>query len=325
MVGTIVLATLMASASGSASTTLPFTMFDNRIVVQATLDGHGPYAFIVDTGSSSLVVTPAVARALGLAAQRAGSAYGAGSGSAARSLTRIPNVRLGSLSFRNVDAEVLDLSTIRRAIGFPRLDGIIGYGTLGAYRVGVDMDRQVLTLSRAALRIPNTATPTPFTLTDGLIHISAAVNGVHGNFLVDTGDRWSLTLFRNFAAANDFYRDAPVRNVVTGIGIGGPVYSDVLRTTVSVFGTAVAGVVTRASRDQGGVFAFGSEAASIGNGLLKRFNIVYDYPDKQMYAWPSRFFGQAERYQPLVFQDGVLRVERNVTDPTIFPSPLSRV
>lgn len=303
---------------------MPFTLFDNRMLVQVTLDGNGPFTMIVDTGAGdALDVTPEVARRLGIATRAAGSIGGAGSGSIQVSLAQIPSFTLGALNFRNVPVLVIDLSRIRRAIGFPQLDGVIGYGTLRKYRVGIDMDARQLTLSSAPLPLPKTATSVSFNSNGGgLIHVSAAVDGVHGRFLIDTGDRSSLTLFRPFAQANDFYRDAPVRDAVTGIGIGGPVYSDVLRTTVSLFGSTISGVVTRASRDRGGAFASAGYDASVGTGLLKRFNIVYDYPDNEIYAWPSHFFGEPDRYEPLAFDQSGLHVEHNAKDPTIPASPL---
>jgi predicted aspartyl protease len=321
MFGTIALAAVVATASVPTSTAVPFTLFDNRMLVEAFLDGSGPYTMIVDTGSDQLVVTPSVAHRLGLATRRAGFANGAGSGSTALALTHVPAVTLGSLRFNDVSAAVLDLTPIQRAIGFPRLDGVIGYNMLRRYRIGVDMDNQKLTFSSAPLTVPKTAATIPFTISGGIVRVPAAVDGVKGTFMIDTGDRSSLTLFRHFAEANNFYRDAPVRNVITGIGIGGPVYSDVLRMSVSLFGTTVPSVVTRASRDRGGAFALGSDAASIGTGLLKRFNIVYDYPDSTIYAWPSHFFDNAERYSPLIYDNGVLRVEEPATDPTLLSSP----
>ena len=321
MFGAIVLAAVAATASAPSSTTVPFTLFDNRMLVQASLDGSGPYTMIVDTGSDQLVVTPSVAQSLGLPTRRAGFANGAGSGSAELGLTRVPTVTVGSLRFSDVSAAVLDLGPIQRAIGFPHLDGVIGYNMLRRFRVGVDMDGQQLTFSSAPLPVPKTAATAPFTISGGIIRVAAAVDGVDGTFMIDTGDRSSLTLFRHFAEANNFYRDAPVRNVITGIGIGGPVYSDVLRTTVSLFGITIPGVVTRASRDRGGAFAVGGGAASIGTGLLKRFNIVYDYPDSTIYAWPSRFFHDTDRYSPLIYDNGVLRVEEPTNDPTLLASP----
>jgi alpha-beta hydrolase superfamily lysophospholipase len=295
-------------------------MFDNRMLVQATIDGKGPFSLIVDTGSSDLVVTSPIARKLGLALRSAGAATGAGSGSTPIYQTHVAGLAIGSLRFANAPASVIDLSPIARAFGFPRLDGIIGYTILRKYRMEVDMDDRRLTLSLPPLTVPKSASPVPFTAGNGQIHIQAAVDGVHGRFMVDTGDRFSLTLVRHFAEANGFYRDAPVRDAVTGIGVGGPVYGDVLRTTLSVFGATIPGVVTRASRDRGGAFAGGPDDASIGNGVLKRFNIVYDYPDAEIFAWPSRFFHDPDRFQPLVFEHGVFHAQGS-NDPTLPASP----
>lgn len=310
-------------SQATQSASVPFTLVDNRIVITAAIDGSGPFSMIVDTGSNGLVITPEVARRLGLRTRPAGSVTGAGSGSAALSTTRLPSVAVGSLHFDNLAGEVLDLSPIRRAIGFPSLDGIIGYDVLRRLRVGVDMDTMHLTLSYEPLPVPKNAASTGFTVDgNGIIQVPGAVDGVHGTFVLDTGDRFSLTLFRHFAQANDFYRDAPVRDAITGIGIGGPVYSDVLRTTVSLFGSTIPGVVTRASRDRGGAFASGAQDASAGTGLLKRFNIVYDYPDKQLFAWPSQFFSQADTYRPLALVNGALHVAPPAMDPTIHASPI---
>lgn len=322
MLATILLAA-MTAAHSPASTTVPFTLFDNRMLVAVSLNGKGPFTMIVDTGDPTVTITPSVAQRLNLSARAAGSVTGAGSGSMAVAATRLKSVQIGALRFNDLDVEVLDLSAIRRAIGFPQLDGIVGYGILRKLRVGVDMDDQQLTLSYAPLPAPKTAATVAFTTGGSFIpEIPAAVDGVHGTFVIDTGDRSSLTLFRGFAQANDFYRDAPVRNAITGIGIGGPIYSDVLRTTVSLFGTTVPGVVTRVPRDRGGAFAQGTQAASIGTGLLKRFNIVYDYPDNQIFAWPSKFFSQLDTYRPLAMQNGTLHVAPPATDPTVMASPL---
>lgn len=301
MFAIVLLATMTAPAS-ALSATVPFELFDNRMLVTVSLDGKGPFSMIVDTGSSSLVITPDVARRLGIAARPAGRAYGAGSGSSALASARVPSLALGPLRFRNVNADVIDLSPIRHRFGFPALDGVIGYETLRRFRVGINMDASLITLSSTTPAIPKTASAVAFAVdADGLIHIPAAVDGVHGTFLVDTGDRSSLTLFRRFAQANDFYRDAPVRNVVTGYGVGGPIYSDLLRTTVSLFGSTIPSVLTRASRDKGGAFATGPEDASVGMGLLKRFNLVFDYPDNKIFAWPSTLFAYADHRAPVAY------------------------
>jgi predicted aspartyl protease len=315
MLATILLAAA-AGTQSAQSTSVPFVLFDNRMMIQVTIDGKGPFAMIVDTGSTSETITPEVARRIGLQTRAAGTATGAGSGSPPLAVTQLSSIAIGSLHFDNLKTGVLDLSPIRRTIGFPRLDGIIGYDILRRLRVGVDMDAARLTFSYPPLPVPKAAAAVAFTVDEnGIPQIPGAVDGVHGTFVIDTGDRSSLTLFRGFARANDFYRNATVHNAITGIGIGGPIYSDVMRTTVSLFGSTIPDVITRAARDRGGAFALGHQAASVGVGLLKRFNIVYDYPDKQIYTWPSRYFAQPDSYRPLAYEHGALHVGPPVVVP----------
>jgi hypothetical protein len=318
----MIAAVLLAAATGAAhvpeSTTVPFTLFDNRMLVRAMLDGKGPFTMVVDTGTYTVTITPLVAQKLGLATRSGGSAFGAGSNSVTVGAAHLKSLEVGTLRFEDLHTDVLDLTTIQRTFGFSHLDGIIGYSILGKLRVGIDMDDERLTLSYAPLPIPKSAASVSFTINDyDIPQIPAAVNGVPGTFVIDTGDRSSPTLFRRFAQANNFYRDAPVRNAITGVGIGGPIYSDVMRTSVSLFGATIPGVVTRASRDRGGVFAVAAQAASIGTGLLKRFNVVFDYPEKRIFAWHSRFFGEPDEYRPLALVNGKLHVSQPPIDPTV--------
>ncbi|HEY1978041.1 MAG TPA: alpha/beta fold hydrolase [Candidatus Baltobacteraceae bacterium] len=267
---------------------VPFSLQDHRIFVSATIGNAGPFAMIVDTGSSGLVVTPDVARRIGLAGKPAGYMTGAGSGRVAATAVTVRGLRLGSVRFDAAQAFVGDLSAIRKAIGFKRLDGVIGYDQFKNLRMLVDADRRRLTFSSAPLTVPATAAVTPFTVDGGLPFVAAAVDGVHGTFLVDTGDRSQLTLFKPFAQANDFFAFATVRNALTGQGVGGPLYADLLRTTLQAFNTTSTGVPTRLPVASKGAFASADYAGSIGYGFLERFNVVFDYPDRRIVSWSAQ-------------------------------------
>ena len=47
---------LAASAAGAATHTYPIALIDNRVFVDVQVDGAGPFAFIVDTGSSDTTI-----------------------------------------------------------------------------------------------------------------------------------------------------------------------------------------------------------------------------------------------------------------------------
>jgi hypothetical protein len=297
----VVLALAFLSVSGAAAAaqtaTVPFTFIDNRIVVSVRVNGHGPYAFVVDTGGSNVISTE-LARSLGLTLEAAGTGDGAGSKRAALARTSIATLTLGSLTFHHLAATAIDLREIARGIGFKRFDGVIGYDILRNYHTLFDMDAARLTFSSQPMPVPAGAKSIPFTLSDGLIHVAANLDGVAGTVVVDTGDRSSLTIFRGFANAHGFYtRYSALRSMLTGYGIGGPIYGDVFRLPhLGIFDSSVANVITRASRDKAGVFATGTEAGSIGGGVLRHFNIVYDYSQRRLTVWPSRAFAVRDTY-----------------------------
>ena len=287
-----------AAAEQFQSATVPFSFEDNRVFVQCRINGQGPYAFVVDTGSGDLTIDRALAHRLDLHGVHGGNLGGAGSGSVSYSTALIASLVVGTAYAANQQATILDLSPIRKGISLPRLDGIIGYSMLSHYAVEVDMDRHVLTLSREHLALPPDAISVPFTLESGFVFVQARIQGQPGRILIDTGDRSSLTLFGPFAKEHSMYgRFGGVRDVLTGFGIGGPVYGDVFALPqLDVLGFRLTSITTRASRQSGGAFASKIAAASIGGGVLRRFNIVYDYPYRRLYVWKSADFPVADGY-----------------------------
>ena len=53
---------------------------------------------------------------------------------------------------------------------------------------------------------------------------------------------------------------------------------------------------TRASRQTAGAFTSTEDGGSIGEGVLKRFNMVYDYPNGRMVAWPSKYRNEPDAF-----------------------------
>ena len=291
----------VAAASGSgtpSSTTVPLVMFDNRPMVRCTIDGRGPYLFVLDTGSIDIALTTRVAEALRLPIRWSPPANAGGAGEHAVRVGSAPvrAVGLGAMTFHPGNVTVLDLGEIERGIGFPRLDGVIGYPALKDVKTEIDVDRRTITLTRGAVAIPPGAQTVAFT---GQIPVvGAVIDGVRGSVVVDTGDRSSFTVFGGFAKRHGYYeRPHALRNVLTGFGIGGPIYGDVMRLpSFQIFRTTLRDVTTRASRQRAGAFKTAPQVGSIGGGVLNRFNVVYDYPRKTITAWPSRAFGVPDAY-----------------------------
>ncbi len=301
MVGFLVTISLIVALAAQAARagSVPFELTDNRIIVQALVNGAGPFYLIVDTGSSGTTLTPSAAHRLHLATKPFGAVGGAGRRTVTASAATLERLTVAGETFSHLPITVIGMDQIAQNIGFPHLDGVIGYDVLQFYSVGLDMDRSVFTLSRTALNHPTGAQTIPFTLRDTQIYLPATIDGIHATVMFDSGDRSSMTLFRRFATGHDFYQvPGEVKNVLTGFGIGGPLFADVFRTGVVMFGKTIPNVITRATLDTGGFFATSTEAGSVGLGLMKRFDSIVDYPHHTMVAWPSRFFSKTDRYDP---------------------------
>jgi hypothetical protein len=272
-----------------AAVTVPFTFVDNRMMIECTIDGKGPFVMAVDTGSSGNVITPETARRIGVAVAANGTTYGAGEGTVKNGSAKIATLEIGSRTFANQDVSVLDLTEIRTKLKFPHFDGIVGYTILKQFATYVDVDAGTISFEARSPEIPPGVDATTTAFSGVLPRIAAKIDGIATTVVVDTGDRSSLTLFGPFAKAHGFYGRYPGQsNIVTGYGVGGPVYGDVFTLpSVDVLGAHLTNVVTRASRQSAGAFTSTDDGGSIGEGVLKRFNIIYDYPNGRMIAWPS--------------------------------------
>src|SRR4029434_2844464 len=85
-----------------------------HLVVPCTIDGHGPYRFVVDTGANAFVIDPDVAKALGIdlakvAHQKAHAADGA---PISVPVVELRDVRLGTRVLRRTTSVVSDVDVL---------------------------------------------------------------------------------------------------------------------------------------------------------------------------------------------------------------------
>ena len=110
-------------------------------IVAVLLNGSRPARFLVDTGSSVTLLSPALGSSLGLgqAPARNPVELQTLSGLTTGSSGRLASLKVGS-------AELHDVPVVLHDPG-PGIDGILGNTVLGRYRVTVDGDRRLLHLA----------------------------------------------------------------------------------------------------------------------------------------------------------------------------------
>lgn len=112
------------------------------ILVDAFIDGRGPFQFAIDTGTSTTAVSAELARDLNLQTSPIGPVT---TGGAHLNLTagRMGSLRVGRAEMREVDVLVGPFLLMLSQAAGAKLDGIIGYNFLRNYKVVIDYPNQL--------------------------------------------------------------------------------------------------------------------------------------------------------------------------------------
>ena len=173
----------------------PVRVVRGVVLVPTMIDGHGPFTFALDTGSTTIVVSESTADAAGLAVERRNGSIVTEAGRTDGTVVQaaIRELRVGQARFGRVAALVADLDGLSKGIGRP-LDGILGMPVLTQHLWTFDPDRVVLLLEEGALPPPDGAEILPLVLDDGLPALHIDVAGRPVTAIVDTGQRMALSL-----------------------------------------------------------------------------------------------------------------------------------
>jgi len=172
---------------------IPFTMAGRLILIEASIDtltGN----FILDTGAPHLVLNKSWFRHYGT--RNFASAGGGITGEIQEVLSaQIRHFTLSKITFKQIEADVIELSHIEKSRGVPIL-GLLGVNLFKAFELYIDYQSQVLHLyaldkkgnrrSRSEKPVPAKAI-IPFQLYNNTILLDGSINKVPMRYCLDTG------------------------------------------------------------------------------------------------------------------------------------------
>jgi hypothetical protein len=128
-------------------------------------------------------------------------------------------------------------------------------------------------------------------LSDGQhAYVRAAIDGVSGIFLLDTGDSGDVTVFRRFADAHGLFRGKGLPYLAVG-GIGGHLPLQRYRAaSFTLGGATVPSPPVTVSDASAGSFASRSVAGNIGLRVISRYDITFDLRAKRVLLVPNARF-----------------------------------
>ncbi|HYA95088.1 MAG TPA: aspartyl protease family protein, partial [Terriglobales bacterium] len=272
-----------AISAGKSSTTVPFELINNHIYVEVKLNDKGPFRVLCDTGGAN-IITPALARELGLKSEGALQGRGVGEKSEDVGLVKMESLRVGDASLSNQVFAVYPMEPFSAVEGIP-INGLIGYEVFRRFVVRVDYEHHLITLmTPSAFNYKGEGTVVPFQFNAHIPQVDGAVDGIEGKLDIDTGSRASLTLLAPFAEKHDLASHYGAKlEAVTGWGVGGAARGLVTRAKVLRLGKVeILAPVTELSLQKKGAFINPYIAGNVGAGVLKRFNITFDYAHQQL-------------------------------------------
>lgn len=176
---------LLLSSSVCAAT-VNFTLRRGHlIVIPVTLNGAGPYDFLLDTGASTTLVTPEFARQLRLRPlDRIELVTVAGSQILVRS--QVERVTVGQHSATDVEVLISELREVRAVAG--NLCGVLGQNFLAQFNYLIDYRAQQLTFEEGTeLETRFCGTQAPLTAQEGRLLVSLPVKQQTWRLLLDSG------------------------------------------------------------------------------------------------------------------------------------------
>ena len=263
---------------------LPFDFYHNSIIVQAKVDGKGPFNMLLDTGVDPSVVDVNTAKGIGLALASDGH-QGTGGGTDVNLSyeTKLPLVELGGLRAENIEALAVNLSKTSEALGRP-IYGVLGYSLLKNRIVQIDYPKHVVRFyARSPLaetsHQPDGLKPTSlsFRYHDDILVEGVLVNGKRIIANLDTGSNGSFQLTPAAVAELGLQAQVDKAKVSKSVGFNGTTEN----REATIDNITIGGI----SLKEPEVVFYGKGTGRdeeawgirVGNAFLKNFVVTIDY------------------------------------------------
>ncbi len=297
-------------AGGEATVPIEVNGF---VTLEARLNGQGPFAFILDTGGHA-ILTPAAAELLGLHPAGAGNSGGTGSGTLPIQFAKVGRVEIGGVTLVNQNFFVIPLqyATVERGPR-PPLAGILGLELLERLAVRLDYRNRTLTFwPRDSYPPPSSAKAVPITFADDIPLLRAQLNGISGDFALDTGNTGFLLVQHVWADHHGFGDEMKRGIAIVAFGSGGASQTWASRLAdFELAGSSFHHIVGAYADDTKGALSSRTEAGNIGSGILQNFTLDFDYLHERIW------FDRVPGFTPPPFSRSGLMLFRNDPKTTV--------
>lgn len=255
--------------------------------------------FVLDTGSGGISLDSTTAEYFGLKGEPSGRTIRGIAG--IRNVNflhnrklRFPGLTIDSLSFHISNYDILT------AVYGERIDGIIGYSVFSRYIIKINYDSAHIEFwTKGSMKYPRGGHLLRPAISSLPVHVAKAKdeNMVESRFLIDLGAGLNVLFNRDFIKDSSLLRKNRKLYTKEAEGLGGKV--DFHLTVLKEFKLGpykFRNVPINIFDDEYNVTSYPHLGGLIGNDLLRRFNVVINYDQKEMHLLPNSHFYDAFDY-----------------------------
>ena len=277
-----------------------FKLINNLVIIPVYINSTGPYNFILDTGVGILLISdPDLLKLFDTTTSRAIKIQGIGEGAEMTALIQ-PSVQIElASSIRGIMPVAIlkeDPFNLSSFVGMP-IHGLIGYELFSSFIIRINHSSKVITYYRhETAYIPRKGQKVSISIEDRKPYLESTLKLPDGKrekvkLIIDTGAGHPLSL----ETSNGIPYSIPEVNIPANLGVGlsGMINGYISRIPAMTLGRYQLHDVVCAFPDYSNVAAkvySVSRNGSLGNSVLKRFNVVFDYQREVMYLKPNYLF-----------------------------------
>jgi Aspartyl protease len=278
--------------SDSASCMIPFTQIGNLILIQAKADTTTGF-FVLDTGTPGLVLNVTYFRSYPTSNPIDGAGVTGSVGMATR--TSVDSFRLGPITYRHMDADLIDLGHIENNKGV-KIFGLLGMRLFEHFEMIIDYKTNIIYLhlidkkEATSYQSPQLADTTayntmPIDIEEGKIIVYMYLKGKKLKFIIDSGAEMNVLDSR---LPNKIFEQVEITRKVT---VGGSGSHKVEALCGNIKGLRIGG------RDVGSLPVLITNLESmcdaynncldgmLGFGFLSLHKIGFNFVKRKMYIW----------------------------------------
>lgn len=277
-------------SDGAQSVAVPSEFWGDHVFVEARFDSSDVRYMLLDTGFTFTVIDFKKAESLQMAANGESHLTGIGLENRVGMISGSPvQIQLTGIEPYERTIPVANLSEMSPFLG-RNLYGVIGSDLFFRFVVEIDYVKNTVTLFDRRSYIPDSESiAIPITIRQNLPYLEASLRisdemEIIGDFMIDTGSGGSIMLNSPFIDLHNLMETIPYLTSTISVGIGGALnLSTGVLNRLTIGSLTLENVPVRLSSAESGATSRTNHAGLIGNEVLKRFKVSFDYKNGIMY------------------------------------------